>query len=264
VSTTAEYHFRVSAPKRETFAWLYGRAESSGEILAVEAAERRFTVGLRGHGVPVDRMPVAVEFAVRGLHERASRVRVSAKGEASDALALIEDFARPLGDRWSGVRTGPPGFFKPPLTQRDKHHITTWIGLFVCLLGVAAATRSLPPEGVKMTGAQLVRFLLPIVAAALAAGIAGGFAVRRGGRWYEPLLGGLAVGWLASYVVFDVWFNSMETAAECATHPCDLQAGFGAAFFALPEAAIMLCGVLLGRAAWGLTRVARRAVSGRA
>jgi hypothetical protein len=56
--------------------------------------------------------------------------------------------------------------------------------------------------------------------------------------------GGLLVGWLVSHVVFDVWFNSVASESDCAAHPYDLQAGFGAAFFALPEAAILLCGVL--------------------
>jgi hypothetical protein len=258
VSAIGQYQFRVSAPKQETFAWLHGRAEKSGEI--IDAAESRFIVRWRGGVVAAAVAPVTMEFAVRGQYEGLSLVTVNVEAPASESLALIEDFAGPLGDRMAGLGARPAGFFDPPLTQRDKLEIAAWVVLFTSLLTVAAATRRLPADDVRMTGAQLTRLLAPFVGAAVVAGAAGGLLVRRRGRWYEPLAGGLLVGCLVSYVVFDVWFNSIASDAECAAHPCDIQAGFGAAFFALPEAAILLCGVVFGRVVAAAASLARRGV----
>jgi hypothetical protein len=258
VSAMGAYEFRVSAPRFETFAWLHGRAEKSGDVVSVDSANARFAVLWRGSVVPDSGPPASMEFAVEA-GEHASLVTVAVEAETEQPLDVIEDFAGPLGGRMFGLRVRPPGFFDPPRTRWDNALIIGWAGLFAILLVWSVSTRRIPPDNVTMTGAQLLRFLSPLALAGLAAGVAGGLFVRRHGRWYESWLGGLLVGWPVSYLVLDVWLND---APGCASTPgCDLTSGFGAALAAVPETVILLCGIHLGRAIAATATLAYRSVA---
>jgi hypothetical protein len=251
------YEFRVSAPRFDTFDWLRGRAEKSGDVVTVDAADARFAVRWRGTVIPESSPPATMEFAVEA-GERASLIKVAV--DAEHPLHVIEDFAGPLGSRMFGLRIRPPAFFDPPRTRRDNALVVGWAGLAVILLAWAVSSRRVPANDTTMTGAQLLRFVAPMALAGLAAGLAGGLFVRRHGRWYEPWLGGLLVGGLASYVVFDAWLNS---APGCSTTPgCDLASGFGAAMAAVPETVLVLGGVLLGRAIAAIASFLYRVGSG--
>jgi hypothetical protein len=235
------FEFSVSAPAAETFAWLRARGERSGEVVAEDPAAHRCAVRWDAHGAP---LPVTLDLAVVAAGAF-SHVTVAVEADALRPMAAIGDFAGPLGERMTGLRTQPPGFFVPERTARDDLMLCAWAGLFVVALSVIAATRHLPPAGQEMSARELVvNVLVPIGVAAFAAGAIGGLVVRRGGRCYELVALGLAGGWLASFLVFDVWFNAIEPE----TDGSDIAMGFGAALAAVPEAFLVLAGVLVGRA----------------
>jgi hypothetical protein len=256
VPANEAYEFRVSAPRFETFDWLRRRAEKSGEALSVDGTDARFTVRWRGSVIPDSSPPAVMELFVEASGY-ASLVSVTVNAGSTPALQVIDDFAGPLGDRMFALGARPPGFFDPPRTRRDDVLIVGWIGLVVASLAWAVSSRDLPPQNETMTSAELTRLLGTLALAAFAPGLAGGLFLRRGSRWYEPFVGGLLVGGLAAYVVFDVWLND---APGCSTTPgCDLASGFGAALAAVPAALIVVCGVLMGRAiAFTAGRVATR------
>jgi hypothetical protein len=252
MTATLTFEFSVSAPAPETFAWLHERAERSGEVVADDRAARRCTVRWESGGAGP---PVALELAVDAAGGDFSRVTVAVAAETERPMAVIGDFTGPLGERMTGLRTHPPGFFVPARTARDDAVLVAWAGLFVVLLAAIAATRRLPADGGRMTGRELVvNFVVPIAVAAFAAGIAGGLVARRGGRWYELLVLALVGGWLASFLVFDVWFNAIEPESDGS----DIAMGFGAAVAAVPEAFAVLAGVIVGRTPAAIVWCARR------
>jgi hypothetical protein len=248
MSETRAFEFSVSAPAPETFAWLHGRGEKSGEVVSAAPAECRFSVRWQADSVDGPDSPVVLGFAVAAAGEYASLVTVDVAGETVRPLVVIEHFASALGARMTGLRARPSGFFAPPRTRRDDVLLAAWGSLFVVALTAVVATRDIPPVGGKIsTRGALVGIVVPIMLVALGVGLTGGLAVRRGGRWYELLVIGLALGWLASYVVFDVWFNAIDRPTASSPESGDLAMGFGAALAAVPEALILVCGVALGR-----------------
>jgi peptidoglycan/LPS O-acetylase OafA/YrhL len=146
------------------------------------------------------------------------------------------------------VREGQEaGFFVPARTRSDDETMLAWAGLSTFLLVLAVVTRRISADGTTLTTAQAARWVAPIPIAAIAAGIAGGLFVRSRDRWREVLLGGLGFGWLISFLVFDVWFNSLAAPPDCtASQPCDISYGMGAALFAVPQADFLALGAVLG------------------
>jgi hypothetical protein len=211
-------------------------------------AEHTFTVRWHAHAADDPDSSVVLEFKVAPAGEHGSFVTVAVAPETPSPLAVVESFAGPLGARMTGLRAQPPGFFAPARTRRDDLLLTAWGSLFVVLLTVVVATRHIPADGEEFTGRELLfDIVLPVVLVALAVGLTGGLVVRRGGRWYELLVLGLALGWLASYVIFDVWFNAADRATATEAESSDLAMGFGAGLAAIPEALILVVGVALGR-----------------
>jgi hypothetical protein len=196
-----------------------------------------------------------MRFVVRAASAGVSRVVVTVNASPAMSMDAIGDFSGPLGTRMFGLehcRTG-----------RDNALIAGWIGVFAALLAAVVSTRQLPAVGTTMTGVQVLHLIVPVGLAAAAAGVVGGLFVRARGRWYAALGGALAVGWLVSFVVFDVWFNSIAQAPDCTSrHPCDTSYGFGAALLAVPEALLLLGGAVLGGALASITsRLTRTAVN---
>jgi hypothetical protein len=258
VSDAQAFQFSVSASAPETFAWLHGRGEKSGEVISVAPAERHFTARWRADAVNDPDASVILDFKVAAAGDHASFVTVTVADEAPRPLTVIGHFAGPLGARMTGPRARPPGFFAPARTRRDDVLLGAWGSLFVLLLTVVVATRHIPADGEKMTGREaLFDIVLPVVLAALFVGLMGGLVVRRGGRWYELIVLGLALGWLASYVIFDVWFNAIDRPTPTEAESSDLAMGFGAGLAAIPEALILVFGVALGRTPAALVASAR-------
>lgn len=250
------YEFIVSAPVPATLDWLHGRALKSGEGVSGDLGKSRFAVRWRVAG---EAAPVTLDFAVHALRAGVSRVTVTPRGQLENTRAVVQDFAGALGERMTGLEMRSQGFFDPPRTERDDLLIGAWAGLFAVLLVIAAAIRSGHDDGEQMTTHEALWFIAPIVIAPIAAGLAGGLVVRRGSRWYEPLVGGLAVGCVVSWPVFNVWFVSMEDPGECGGS-CEHALGFGAALLAVPEALLLVGGILAGRALASAVSLVRRAV----
>jgi hypothetical protein len=251
----SSFRFCVSAAKAEVFAWLYARAEKSGEVVSVFPAEGLFTVLWRGGVVGESAESLKMRFVVRAASTGASRVVVSVNASPERSVAAIEHFSGPLASRMSALERCR--------TRRDNAMIAGWLGVFVALLAVIVSSRQLPAAGTTMTGGQVLDLIVPVGLAAVAAGVAGGLFVRARGRWYQALGGALVIGWLVSFVVFDVWFNSIAQAPDCtSSHPCDISYGFGAALLAVPEALLLLGGAVLGSALASISsRLTRSAVT---
>jgi hypothetical protein len=254
VAATRAFEFFVSAPAAETFAWLHGRGEKSGEVVSADPARGRFAV--RWDAGP--EAPATLEFAVRAQREHVSFVTVAVAGEAGGPQALVEQFAGPLGARMTGLRARAAAFFDPPVTTRDNILIAAWAILFAVLLTVVVTTRHIPPEDEDMSGREaIVEILLPIVLAAFAAGLAGGLVIRRRGRWYEIIVMGLALGVVVSYFVFDAWFLDLDRPTATNPESSEKHMALGAMLCAVLEALILVCGVGVGRIPLALTWLVR-------
>jgi hypothetical protein len=202
--------------------------------------------------------PVTLEFAVAPTGEHWSHVVVTVPEPAENPLAAIEDFAGPLGARMTAV-TARSVFFNPPRTRRDDVVLGGWLGMLLLLLTVVAATRHIPADDEDMSGREAVmEFVVPFVAAAFAAGVAGGLGVRLRGRWYEVPVLGLALGWAASLAVLDIWFVETDTGEGAGSGSSNFALGIGAALCAVPLALVVLTGVVAGRTPVALTRLVQR------
>lgn len=115
--TGSAYNFRVTAPERETFSRLYGRAQKSGNVIAADAARATFDVQWRGAVIPDGLAPVSMTVAVRRTGEDESLVSVVIDAEPEAALSCRRDFAGPLGSRMAEIKHGtwiPRGLKTPP------------------------------------------------------------------------------------------------------------------------------------------------------
>jgi hypothetical protein len=258
---TTAYEFVVSAPVPETYAWLYGRAVKSGEVFSAAAAQSEF----QARWAPGGAAPAMLEVKVRA-DAGGSRVTVAMPATTEAGRALIEDFAGPLGNRMTGLRQAPAGFFDPPMTRGEKTTFVACMAIFgvLMLASVMFATRFLVAheDDDDVAGREaFVNLVVPFVASALVAGVIAGLAVRRRGRWYEAPAVALVGGFGLSFAIFLVWSIGLDEAAgssepEPGAHPFAL--ALGAGLGAVLETLLLTLGVCLGRTPWLLIALGRR------
>ncbi len=257
VAAAEAFQFSVSAPAPEVFDWLLRRAERSGEMVAGSTAAGSF--GVRWSAAAHSGRPETLQFSVRSVGARHSRVTVTVPAAAESPRAAIEEFAGPLGDRMSPVSACRGAFFDPPRTRGDDVVLVAWGCVLLTLLAVAAATRHIPGADETMSGREAIdEIVLPLVAAAFAAGFAGGLLWRVRGRWYEVIVFGLALGWIASFLVFDQWFVALDSGPHSGSGSSNFALAIGAGLCAVPSALVVLAGVGAGRTPVALVRLARR------
>jgi hypothetical protein len=110
------YDFRVTAPASETFEWLHGRAQKSGEVSAADPAAGRCTALWRGSIIPESERSAVLEIAVEQVRDGVSLVTV--RVEAERPSELIQDFAGPLGSRMTDLK--PAGTLVRGATSRKE------------------------------------------------------------------------------------------------------------------------------------------------
>jgi hypothetical protein len=118
-------------------------------------------------------------------------------------------------------------------------------------LGEALGSLTIPPPGQTVTGTTAAWWIARVAIILVASGGVAGIFLRADGRYREVALGGYAVGWVVTYIVFTVWVDMHTSPTDCTrANPCDTPAEtLGAIIFAAMAAVVVMLGALGGRLA---------------